>query len=100
MGRPIGSKNKYSLRETFPVIAATNNKSKFWVMVTDFITYSLSHPGQKQIYFNKNYTMTHTGQKVGIVKVSEDIFTEIQKEKQEGHKEAIEYAQRVSKGIL
>lgn len=100
MGRQLGSKNKYSLCEVFPVMASTNGKSKFWVAVTDFITYCLSHPGQKQLYFNKNYTMTHTGQKIGIVKVSEDIFTEIQKEKQEGHKEAIEYAQRVSKGIL
>lgn len=89
MGRRMGSKNKYLLSEYSPVHKTTQTKSKFWVPVSDFIMYYFTHPGHKQIYFNKNYGVTHAGEKIGIVKVTEDVFTDIQNRKKEDHEAAV-----------
>lgn len=100
MGRRPGSKNRHSLSESYPLQKTTQTKSKFWITSTDFISYCLSHPEHSQQRFNKNYGLTKIGQQIGIVKVSEDVFRTVQKEKQEGHKEAIEYTRNVTRGIL
>lgn len=108
MGRPLGSTNKILKSEVFPLKKPTNNKAKFWITTVDFINYCLSHSGHKQQYFNKNYGMTYTGKKVGLIKVSEDVFRDVQREKikryeayeEECQRNEAQFPRSVGRGIL
>lgn len=80
MGRTFGSINQTGLDVRLNAIGNSKNmKHKYWVSASDYQLYCDEHKGNEKRIFNRNYTMSPSGRAVGLVKVTKEIFNDMQK---------------------